>query len=79
MNSPLMDFFRKALGREPALHPLDQRMARQWVKRRLASTYPELRDNPAALEAAYRSFSLEPGLGTEEGSRGAYFEMTLPG
>jgi hypothetical protein len=78
MNSPLMQFFKKALGREPALHPVDQGMARQWVKKRLAAIYPELRNDPAALDAAYRSLSLEPRLGTEEGDQGAYFEMTLP-
>jgi len=32
MNSPLMEFFRKALKREPALHPIDQGLAKQWVK-----------------------------------------------
>ena len=79
MNSPLMQFFRKALRREPALHPIDHRMARQWVKKRLVSIYPELRNNPEALNAAYRTLSLDPRLGTEEGDQAAYFEMTLPG
>jgi hypothetical protein len=79
MNSPLMQFFRKALSREPALHPLDQGIARQWVKKRLAAIYPELKNDPQALEEAYRSFSMEPRLGTEEGEHAAYFEMTLPG
>lgn len=79
MNSPLMQFFRKALGREPALHPIDQGLARQWVKKRLALIYPELKNDPEALEEAYRTLSLEPRLGTEEGEQAAYFEMTLPG
>lgn len=42
------------------------------------SVYPELRDNPKALEAAYRSLSLDPRLGTDEGDAAAYFELTLP-
>jgi hypothetical protein len=79
MNSPLMQFFRKALGREPALHPIDQGLARQWVRKRLAVIYPELKNDPVALDAAYRSLSLEPRLGAEEGEQAAYFEMTLPG
>jgi len=78
MNSPLMQFFRKALGREPALHPVDRGIARQWVKKRLAAIYPEFRNDPQALEAAYQALSLEPRLGTEEGDQAAYFEMTLP-
>jgi hypothetical protein len=79
MNSPLMQFFMKALGREPALHPIDAGLAKQWVKKRLVLVYPELKDDPKALEAAYRSLSLEPRLGTEEGDAGVVFEMTLPG
>jgi len=79
MNSPLMKFFLKALGREPALHPIERSMAKQWVKKRLVLVYPELKDDPEALEAAYRSLSLEPRLGTEEGDQATYFEMTFPG
>ncbi len=78
MNSPLMKFFRKALGREPVLHPIDRGLAKQWVKKRLLQVYPELKDDPKALEAAYQSLSLEPRLGTEEGDQATYFEMTLP-
>jgi len=78
MNSPLMEFFRKALGREPVLHPIDRAMAKQWVKKRLLKVYPELHDDPKGLEEAYRTLSLEPRLGTEEGDDAAYFEMTLP-
>jgi hypothetical protein len=79
MNSPLMMFFRKALGREPQLHPIERGMARQWVKKRLVLLYPELKNDPKGLEAAYRALSLEPRLGTEPGDNAAYFEMTLPG
>jgi hypothetical protein len=78
MNSSIMQFFLKALGREPKLHPIDQKMAKHWVKSRLLRIYPELRDDPKGLEEAYRSLSLEPRLGTEEGDNAAYFEMILP-
>ena len=78
MNSPLMNFFKKALGREPALHPIDRGMAKRWIKKRLLVVFPELRNNPQALEEAYRGLSLEPKLGTEEGDAGTFFEMTLP-
>jgi hypothetical protein len=74
-----MKFFRKALGREPALHPIDRGLAKQWVKKRLVLVFPELKDDPKALEAAYQSLSLEPQMGTEEGDQAIYFEMHLPG
>ena len=78
MNSPLMQFFKRALNREPKLHPIDHGMAKHWIKKRLLVVFPELRNNPKALEQAYRDLSLEPRLGTEEGDAGTYFEMTLP-
>jgi hypothetical protein len=78
MNSPLMQFFKRALGREPKLHPIDHRMAKHWIKKRLLVVFPELRNDPQALEQAYRSLSLEPKLGTEEGDSATYFEMKLP-
>ncbi len=78
MNSPLMQFFKRALGREPALHPIDRGLAKRWIKQRLVRVFPELRDDPKALEAAYHALSLEPKLGTEEGDAGTYFEMNWP-
>ncbi len=78
MNSPLMQFFKKALNREPPLHPVDRGLAKQWIKKRLTVVFPELRNNPTALEKAYRELSLEPRLGDEEGDAATYFEMTAP-
>ena len=78
MNSPLMQFFKRALGREPRLHPIDRGMAKRWIKQRLLAVFPELRNDPRALEQAYRDLSLEPKLGTEEGDAGTFFEMTQP-
>ena len=74
----MMQFLKRALGREPALHPIDRGLAKRWVKKRLLVVFPELRNNPQALEDAYRSLSLEPQLGTEEGDAGTYFEITPP-
>ena len=78
MNSPLMQFFKRALGREPALHPIDRGLAKRWIKQRLMKVFPELRNDPKALEEAYRGLNLEPKLGTEEGEAAAYFEMNVP-
>ena len=78
MNSDLMQFFKRALNREPALHPVDRGMAKVWIKKRLVAVFPELRNNPVELEKAYRSLSLEPRLGTEPGDAATYFEMTAP-
>jgi hypothetical protein len=76
--TPLMEFFKRALGREPRLNPVHHGMAKYWIKRRLAAVFPELRNNPKALEKAYRELGLEPKLGSEEGDAAVYFEMTLP-
>jgi len=78
MNSSLMQFFKKALSREPPLTHVERGMAKQWIKKRLTAVFPELRNNPVALEKAYRELSLEPRLGTEEGDAAAYFEMSAP-
>ena len=54
---------KRALGLGPVLHPVEQGMAKRWIKQRLLAVFPELRGNPRALEAAYRSLSLEPRAG----------------
>ena len=53
-------------------------MAKQFIKRRLAIVFPELRNDPVALEKAYRALNLQPREGTEEGDAMTYFEITLP-
>ncbi len=78
MQTAILDFFKRKLGREQKLHPIDNRLARQWIKKRLVIVFPELRNDPVALERAYQSLSLEPRLGMEEGEAGVYFEMSLP-
>ena len=55
--------FKRALGFAPVVHPVDGGMAKRWIKQRLLAVFPELRGNPAALESAYQSLSLEPTAG----------------
>lgn len=78
MNSSLLQLFKRTWGREPDLHPVDRSLAKRWIKQRLLVVFPELRNDPKALERAYRDLSLEPRPGTEEGDAGTYFEMNLP-
>lgn len=54
-------------------------MARRWIKQRLVNVFPELRNNPVALDQAYQSLSLEPRAGTEIGDSDTVFEMSIPG
>lgn len=74
----LFQLIKRAFRQEEPLHPVEHRMAKLWIKRRLVVVYPELRNNPRALERAYRSLGLEPRAGTEEGDNETVFEMTLP-
>ena len=79
MKSSVISFFKRAFRDDSGLHPVDQKMAKRYIKKRLLLLFPELRDNPKALEQAYRDLSLEPREGTEEGDMGTVFEMILPG
>lgn len=78
MSSSLVQLIKRAFGHEPAIHPIDRQMAKRWIKQRLAAVYPELRNNPAALERAYQELSLEPRAGTHPGEPEAVFEVQLP-
>ena len=44
---------------ERPLHAIDRRLAKEWIKKRLAALFPELRGDPVALENAYRELGLE--------------------
>ena len=79
MKGGLFQRIRAAFRREPSLHPIDRQMGKRWIKQRLVVVFPELRNNPRALEAAYRALSLEPRPGQEEGEGETVFEMTIPG
>ena len=76
--SGLFQMIKRALGHEPRLHPVDRQMAKHWIKQRLIAVYPELRNNPAALEQAYQALSLEPRAGTNPSEPETVFEMKLP-
>lgn len=52
-------------------------MAKRWVKARLMKLFPELRDDPEALEKAYRSLGIESRPGAGKGG-GVVYEITLP-
>ena len=54
-------------------------MSDQWIKQRLVVVFPELRNNPRALERAYQTLSLEPRAGSEAGDNDTVFEMSIPG
>ncbi len=79
MKSGLLQFIKRAFSSEPELHPVERGMARQWIKQRLVAVFPELRNNPRALERAYQTLGLEPRAGTEAGDNETVFEMSIPG
>jgi len=73
-----IDRLWQKLSGEPPLHPIDRQMAKRWVKERLKKMYPELRNDPRALEEAYQSLSLEAHPGSGKGGD-AMYEVILPG
>ena len=78
MNRGLFQLIKRAFRTEPPLHPIDQQIAKRWIKQRLCVVFPELRQNPAALERAYQALSLEPRPGAHEGEPETVFEMNVP-
>lgn len=56
----MYQFFQRALGLAPKIHPVDRGLARHWTKQRLAAVFPELRGDARGLETAYRALDLEP-------------------
>jgi len=79
MKSGLFQFIKRAFSREPELHPVEQGMARRWIKQRLVTVFPELRNNPVALERAYQTLGLEPRPGNGPDEAPTVFEMSIPG
>lgn len=78
MTTSIFQRIKRAFVREPQLHPVDHQMAKRWIKQRLVVVFPELRNDPAALERAYRTLGLEPRPGQEEGDMETVFEMSVP-
>jgi len=77
MKSGLVQFLLRPFQPDQPLAPADRAAAKNWVKRRLVKIFPELADDPVALEQAYRDLSLEPRPGAGEGGA-TVFEMILP-
>lgn len=73
----IFHLIQHALRQEPVLHPVEQQLAKRWVKQRLSVVFPELRNDPKALEQAYRDLSLEPREGDQEGEAETVFEVKL--
>jgi len=80
MNRGILEFFKRTLIGEAPIHPVDKRMAKDWIKRRLVAVFPQLRWDPVALEAAYQELTLEvqiiPG---EDGQNERQFNLRYPG
>jgi len=79
MKSGLLQFIKRAFTREPELHPIERGMARRWIKQRLVTVFPKLRNNPAALERAYQTLGLEARPGTEADEAKTVYELSMPG
>ncbi len=74
----LFQRIKEAFSRAPQLHPVESQLAKRWTKQRLLVVFPELRNNPRALEHAYQSLNLEPRPGDEEGDAETVFVLTAP-
>ena len=79
MQTGLFSLIKRAFRSEPAIHPVEHGMARRWIKQRLVAVFPELRNNPAALERAYRTLCLEPRPGQGGDEAETVFELRSPG
>lgn len=79
MKPGIFNLIKRAFRSQPAIHPVEHGMARRWIKQRLIAVFPELRNNPVALERAYRTLNLEPRRGEGADEAEMVFEMTLPG
>lgn len=74
----LFQRIKDAFRREPRLHPVESQLAKRWIKQRLIVVFPDLRNNPRALERAYQSLNLEPRPGDEEGDAETVFVLSAP-
>jgi hypothetical protein len=77
MKISFLEFLRQNLQGEEPIPPLEQKMAKRWVKERLKKIYPELRNDFDALERAYQELGIEQHEGAGKGA-GTVYEITLP-
>jgi len=75
MRTGPLSLFRRALKKAPPVSHIEGGMAKQWIKRRLRTLYPELSNHPHALESAYQELDLEPRRGKETGDPFSYFVL----
>ncbi|MCE9609239.1 MAG: hypothetical protein K8R23_03325 [Chthoniobacter sp.] len=78
MKTRIFSLIQRAFRSAPAVHPVENGMARRWIKQRLTVVFPELRNNPAALERAYQTLGLEPRPGQGADEAETVFELHLP-
>jgi hypothetical protein len=78
MKKGLFEVIRRAFLKEPELHPVEAGLAKRWIKQRLLAVFPELRNDPRALENAYQSLGLSPRPGTTEDEAETVFEVNAP-
>ena len=67
---------KRVFGLGPVVHPIDQGLAKHWIKQRLRAVFPELRGNARALEAAYQALDLQPQPGGD-GDAETVFELQV--
>ena len=79
MKSGLFQFIKRAFSSQPELHPIERGMARRWIKQRLVAVFPELRNNPVALERAYRTLGLQARQGQGADEAETVFDLIVPG
>ena len=79
MKTRIFSLIQRAFRSAPAVHPVENGMARRWIKQRLTAVFPELRNNPAALERAYQTLDLEPRPGQSAVEAETVFELRMPG
>jgi hypothetical protein len=77
MKVSFLEFLRQSLQGEEPIHPMEQQMAKRWVKERLKRLFPHLRANAEELEKAYQELGIEPHEGAGKGAATVY-EITLP-
>lgn len=77
MGTNLRELFRELRGKEKPLRKMERRAAKYWVKSRLARIFPEVANDPVALEELYQTLDLEARPGCGSGGSTA-FEVILP-
>ena len=78
MKSGLFQLIKRTFFTQPEIHPIERGMARRWIKQRLLVVFPELRNNPPALERAYQTLGMHPRPGQNPDEAETVFDLTAP-